>query len=63
MLLGKDTTVALFLNNASDGTATLTEVFVIDGAAFLGYIAAERTTDATTFGTYWNGYIYDFHVY
>jgi hypothetical protein len=60
---GADTTVKLFIDNEDEATETWSDVFVVDGAGYEGYIAAARTTDASTFGAYWNGYVYDFHVY
>ena len=63
MSQGKDTLVEVFLNNASDGSTTLTNVFLLDGSSYPGYIASKRTTGVSDFGDRWNGYIYEFVLY
>ena len=60
---GKDTLVEVFLNNASDGSSTLSNVFLLDGTSYPGYIATKTTTSASDFGDRWNGYIYEFILY
>ena len=62
MVDGRDTNVELFVNNVSDETDTWSGVFLIDDASYGSYIGANRSGSAT-YGTIWNGYIYDFHLY
>ena len=60
---GKDTIIDLFVDNTSDGILSAAGKFFIDATTFEGYIAVERTTSASTWGSHWNGYIYEFILY
>ncbi len=49
MTLAKDTIMSLFLNNADDGTATKSNIFLIDAVAYKNFIAIETNTSETDF--------------
>jgi hypothetical protein len=62
MIDGSDTSVELFVNNASDAASIAGGKFLMDGAGYNAYIGIERTS-TTVYDGRWNGYIYDFYLY
>jgi hypothetical protein len=62
MVLGKNSNLAIFVNNIAEGTKTALGIFVRDLTGYEAYVALHRT-GATAYAGYFNGFIYEFHIW
>jgi hypothetical protein len=62
LLDGDRTEISLFVDNTADGASYKNGYFLTDVSSYKSYLGARRTLDQSTYGDYYNGYIFEFHV-
>ena len=60
---GYQTSITFYKNDAVDRIVSNDPIFMIDFAAYPAYLAAHRASTTTWTTDYFEGYIYEFHIY
>ena len=63
MFYGFSTELSFYKNNYISGSMITGPIFMIDFAAYPAYVAAHRSGTSTWSSDYFEGYIYEFHIY